>query len=389
MREVTPDELGGFSTKAVVIGPFGSSLKTSDFTDSGVPLIFVRDIRARDFSKPRAYVSEEKASDLRAHIAIPGDLVVTKMGDPPGDVAIYDGPVPAVITADCIRLRPASSYDARYLLHAFQAPHVRQQVLGITSGAAQKKVSLDRFRHRVAVPVPSLLEQRRIAGILDRASAIGIKRRQVLGQLEVLTQSIFDDMFGEDLPTAPLGELAETRLGKMLDAKRQTGEHRRPYLRNANVQWFRFELEDLLEMDFNEKDRITLALQEGDVLVCEGGQPGRSAIWRGELDECYFQKALHRVRLGDELEPEYFVRAMKKIVDSNGLKDYVTSSTIAHLTGEKFRTLPIPVPQRERQREFAERIARVKTQITSERRALAAGDALFVSLQSRAFRGEL
>lgn len=89
MREVTTAELGGSSKAALIIGPFGSSLKTSDFTDSGVPLIFVRDVRTGDFTKPRAFISEEKARELRAHIALPGDLVVTKMGDPPGDVAIY------------------------------------------------------------------------------------------------------------------------------------------------------------------------------------------------------------------------------------------------------------------------------------------------------------
>lgn len=49
-------------------------------------------------------------------------------------------------------------------------------------------------------------------------------------------------------------------------------------------------------MDFDEKDRRALRLREGDLLICEGGEPGRAAIWRGELEECYYQKALHRAR---------------------------------------------------------------------------------------------
>lgn len=370
----------------------GITFKPTDVTADGVGVMRTKNVQGTldlaDVMRVPAALVRRQAQYLQ-----PGDTLVSSANSwyAVGKACwVPELAEPLAIGGFVTALRPVSpEIDARYLYRWFTAPRTQATLRSFANKTTNiSNLNLKRTAE-LGVPLPQLSEQRRIAAILDHADALRAKRRQVLGQLEVLTQSVFDDMFGEELPTAPLGELAETRLGKMLDAKKQTGEHRRPYLRNANVQWFRFELGDLLEMDFNEKDRITLALQEGDVLVCEGGQPGRSAVWRGELDECYFQKALHRVRLGDELEPEYFARAMKKIVDSNGLKDYVTSSTIAHLTGEKFRTLPIPVPPRERQREFTERIARINTQITCERRALAAGDALFVSLQSRAFRGEL
>jgi type I restriction enzyme S subunit len=301
-------------------------------------------------------------------------------------ISILD--VDAAINQDLKALIPKRDLDTSFLAAMLRAQQAT--ILSQVSTAAHGTKKLDsRVLETIQIPFPPLAEQRRIAAILDHADALRAKRRQVLANLDALTQSMFHEMFGGDLPTAPLGDLAETRLGKMLDAKKQTGKHRRPYLRNANVQWFRFDLGDLLEMDFNEKDRITFALQPGDVLVCEGGQPGRSAIWRGELAECYFQKALHRVRLGDELEPEYFTRAMKKLVDSNGLKDYVTSSTIAHLTGEKLRTLPVPVPSLDRQREFKSRVVKIRQQEDAMRRACAATEGLFASLQSRAFRGEL
>src|SRR5437879_3136092 len=72
------------------IGPFGSSLKVSDYTDTGIPLVFVRHIRSRVFENPNShFVSEKKAKELRAHEVHPGDVLITKMGDPPGDVAGY------------------------------------------------------------------------------------------------------------------------------------------------------------------------------------------------------------------------------------------------------------------------------------------------------------
>ena len=94
----------------------------------------------------------------------------------------------------------------------------------------------------------------------------------------------------------PLREVACIQLGKMLSPKVKTGKESYPYLRNQNVQWGRFDLVDLAVMDFNARDREKFELQYGDLLICEGGEPGRCAVWRGEIKNCYYQKAIHRVR---------------------------------------------------------------------------------------------
>lgn len=339
-------------------------------------------VKAGEFQDRRPVIREWTTKPLR--MAQYDDTLVCVVGATAGKV---NQGADCAIGRSVAAVRPRSDYIDPEFLYRFLSTTVTR-LRGGSQGAAQGVITRDMIGSLV-LNLPPLPEQRRIAAILDHADALRTRRRKVLAHLDALITSIFDSLFSGDLPTASLGELAETRLGKMLDAKKQTGEHRRPYLRNANVQWFRFELEDLLEMDFTEKDRATFALLPGDVLVCEGGQPGRSAIWRGELDECYFQKALHRVRLGDELEPEYFTHAMKKIVDSNGLKDFVTSSTIAHLTGEKLRTLPIPLPDLPRQREFAARVAQIRRQTEAVTRTAATADDLFGSLEFRAFRGEL
>ena len=358
----------------------GFAFKPGDWQEDGLPIVRIQNLT--DATKPVNRTTRVVPDKFRVR---KGELLVSwsaTLG-----VFTWNRTEEALVNQHIFRVVPSDKVEQPFLRHMLSgALDSMQRHL---HGATMQHVNRGEFLS-TKIPLPPLPEQRRIAEILDHADALRAKRRQALTHLSSLTQSVFDSMFGDDLPMAPLGELAETRLGKMLDAKKQTGEHRRPYLRNANVQWFRFELEDLLEMDFTEKDRATLALLPGDVLVCEGGQPGRSAIWRGVLDECYFQKALHRVRLGDDLEPEYFTRAMKKIVDTNArLKDYVTSSTIAHLSWEKLeklRTLPIPV-----------RICRAR--VRESRKDASAGrillrtnkatNELFSSLQSRAFRGEL
>jgi len=94
---------------------------------------------------------------------------------------------------------------------------------------------------------------------------------------------------------ATIGDIAETKLGKMLDAAKNKGEPV-AYLRNVNVRWGCFDLTDLRDMRVTSDEYRELAVRDGDLFVCEGGEPGRCAVWRGGSRKLVFQKALHRVR---------------------------------------------------------------------------------------------
>ena len=127
-------------------------------------------------------------------------------------------------------------------------------------------------------------------------------------------------------------------LGKMLDSKRQTGSHSLPYLRNTDVQWDHINLHDLPTMDISvdEYDRYTV--RKGDLLVCEGGEVGRCAIWEVETGPIGFQKALHRLRPRslDRDEPRFLNYALRAACTKDAFNDGHVS-TIAHLTGDKLR----------------------------------------------------
>ena len=148
------------------------------------------------------------------------------------------------------------------------------------------------------------------------------------------------------------------QLGKMLDEKRITGAHLAPYLRNVDVRWNSINTLDLPEMDFSEEDREHYALRIGDLLVCEGGEVGRTAVWNGKLRECFFQKAIHRLRpITQKDEPRFFRYFMRMVVDRG---DFTASaaSTIQHLTVEKLRVVRYPAPPRETQRAIADYLDR-------------------------------
>lgn len=387
MHSVTPAELGGTDKSAVVIGPFGSSLKTSDFRDSGVPLIFVRDIRTGDFSKPRAFVSEEKASELKAHLALPGDLVVTKMGDPPGDVAIYDGHVPAVITADCIRLRPTDRYNPRYLLHAFRAPQVRQQVLDITSGAAQKKVSLERFRTRVAVPVPSPDEQRRIAAILDHADAIRAKRRQILVHLDALTQAVFDRMFDDrSFSVALLEGLVEIRSSLVKPDRATMGDL--PHIGPDSLTTGRGVIAGWRTIAEDGVTSGKYRFESGDVLYSKI-RPNLNKVATasfGGLCSADIYALVPRPSITNAAYVEHTLRSPRFLRYADSLSN---RANIPKLNRKQLARYALPVPPLDLQTEFADRAAAIDQMRVTVSRAASAEDDLFDSLQSRAFRGEL
>jgi type I restriction enzyme, S subunit len=168
---------------------------------------------------------------------------------------------------------------------------------------------------------------------------------------------------------ATIGEVADTQLGKMLSAKARSGNGARPYLRNKNVQWGRIDLDDLLVMDFSDEEFEKFRLRPSDLLVCEGGEVGRAAIWRGTI-ECAFQKALHRVRPRGGVLPEFLLYLLMHYAATREFERYVTGSTIAHLPQEDLRRLPVPLPPLAEQRRIVMAMEEHLSRLDSARESL-------------------
>jgi len=125
---------------------------------------------------------------------------------------------------------------------------------------------------------------------------------------------------------------------------RAGGKHPRPYLRNANVHWFEISTDDLAVMSFEPHERERYGLRSGDLLVCEGGAGvAEAAVWRGEIEECYYQKSLHRVRANAYLPVEWLMFWLRVAKVSGVFESEGNLATIPHLTGEQLRESRIPV----------------------------------------------
>lgn len=150
----------------------------------------------------------------------------------------------------------------------------------------------------------------------------------------------------------------DVQLGKMLDERKITRRFLAPYLRNTDVQWDRINVDDLPEMDFDESEQKLYALRPGDILMCEGGEIGRCAIWEGAR-RCFYQKALHRLRpTTDQDDPRYFVLVMRAAVEAGLFSSRASAATIQHLPAEKLRVVRYPAPPIAEQRCIVARVSR-------------------------------
>lgn len=142
---------------------------------------------------------------------------------------------------------------------------------------------------------------------------------------------------------AKLGDYIHSNLGKMLDQNKNKGDFQ-PYLGNSNVRWGYFDLEDLSLMKFEEHESDRYGIRKGDLIICEGGEPGRCAIWEDDVPNMKIQKALHRVRPLPGLTSEYLYYWFLYYGRTGQLDAYFTGTTIKHLTGKALSELPIKIP---------------------------------------------
>lgn len=148
-----------------------------------------------------------------------------------------------------------------------------------------------------------------------------------------------------------LSELADMCLGKMLDQRKNKGEPY-PYLANVNVQWGKINLDDLRNMRFESTEFDRYGLNKGDIVMCEGGEPGRCAIWKGQKKNMMIQKALHRIRAKSHVDSCFLYYSLLYYGLRGYFTGYFTGSAIKHLTGISLAKINIDLPSLPTQRKI-------------------------------------
>ena len=246
--------------------------------------------------------------------------------------------------------------------------------------------------------LPPLLEQQRIAAELRTESRLVDDLRVAARARRAEYEHLVQKCLAKLILTGPEGDwrevlltdVADIQLGKMLSPASKVGTRPVSYLRNANVQWDDFDLSEVFEMDFSEAEERKFQLKAGDVLVCEGGEPGRAAIWAGEIERCCYQKALHRLRpIADAVDPRFLMYRLWLGALRAEFVDRQAATTIAHLPAVRLANLKVRLPNVSEQRRIAARLREELEQIDAVGAALGAEqraiDALSSALLRRAF----
>jgi type I restriction enzyme, S subunit len=283
------------------------------------------------------------------------------------------------------------------LLDAWLVYHLRfLDLTPFVTGLTVPKLNQEMLRS-IPIPLAPLAEQQRIVAILDEAfKGIGVvmaNAERTLAKAHDLFRAILSAALtaGRDRwAYARVEEFTEVCLGKMLDKAKNRGTPR-PYLRNLNVRWLEFDLSDVLEMPFEDGEVERYTARSGDLMVCEGGYPGRAAVWTGE--PIFFQKAIHRVRCHEPQRAPWLLYFLL-MSDLNGsLKAHFTGAGIQHFTAQAFKRMKVPLPPLPEQQHLVTMLDEVFGEIAGAKaiqtRKLAALAELKQSLLARAFSSEL
>lgn len=379
----------------------GKTPSKSEQQCSGHPVLKVKDLTALGEFRGSldSFVTEGFAAKYHAKWAQAGDTVILNAAHNASHVASKAGLLGpevqgALLTGEWLVVRPTTGVDAQYVHYWLTSPTVRRKLKDSVKGIHL----YPRDVAALAIPLPELSEQRRIAAILDHADALRAKRRQVLAHLDTLTQSIYFYMFDtRRWATASLVSLARSpddiKCGPF-GTQLQVSEFRSegvPLLgiRNVNA---RFTLPPFEFLEQGTADRLTAYnLRPGDIVMTRKGTIGNCAIYPAESPPGVMHSDLLRLRVDENstnvVYLEHHLQLSRRV--SHQIAMMSPGAVMPGINVTKLKQLEVETPPLALQREFAARIGAISRLRTGTERALAAEDELFASLQSRAFRGEL
>lgn len=191
---------------------------------------------------------------------------------------------------------------------------------------------------------------------------------------------------------ADVGSISNTQLGKTLNRSKQTGDESLEYLRNVNIRWGSFDLTDLKSMDISPEEFEQFTVREGDLLLTEGGEPGRCAVWNSE-EVLGFQNALHRIRPVSNISPYFLRYQFEWLTKTEQLSHLFSGVTIKHFSQSKLRSVTIriaPIPEQKRiVAAIEEHFSRTDAAESAVQTALARLDTLRQAILTAAFSGHL
>lgn len=374
------ETLASSEPRAITDGPFGSNLARRHYTTEGPRVIRLQNIGDGEFIDNPAHISNEHYRSLQAHQVQAGDLLVASLGEVlPRACLAPDWLGPAIVKADCIRIRLDDAVDPRWILYALQRPEARTWAEAHRHGVGRPRLGLKAIR-QIPIPVPDIFEQRRILNLLeDHLSRLDAGRSEVecaAAKLAILRErTVIQALTGGaeanredarltdvgtadgDLSALPigwswsrLGDVADVVGGVTKDSKKQSDPNyvEVPYLRVANVQRGRLNLDEVTKIRVPQSKADALRLRPGDVLLNEGGDRDKLArgwVWEGQVPDCIHQNHVFRARITDpRIDPHFLSWTANTIGGRWAERNGKQSVNLASISLSMIRRMPVIVP---------------------------------------------
>ncbi len=265
------------------------------------------------------------------------------------------------------------------------------------------------------IPLPPLSEQKAIAYVLSTIREAIEKTEQVIKATKELKKSLMKHLFTygpvsledaqkvelketeiglipKDWEVVRLGEVFEIKQGKQLSSKEdKDGKELKPFLRTSNILWNRVDTTNISYMYFSSEEFERLRLKDGDILVCEGGDVGRTAVWEGQIKDCAYQNHIHRLRpINNNIVNYYFSYFMEfAITQSNKFIFDANRTTIPNLSASRLKRFLLPLPPLHIQQQIAEILKTVDDKIQAEENKKKALESLFKSMLNNLMTGRI
>lgn len=361
----------------------------------GIPVLSAQNVvdGKLNFATDRFTTATEYQSFSRRLNLKEGDVLLTIVGTI-GRSAVVEEVKPIVFQRSVAVLRPKSSlFDSRFLFHTTQSIGFRDQLRKATNQSSQAGVYLGKLE-QLQIPLLPIAEQKRIAAILDKAEELRGLRRKALEQLDAIAQSLFLEMFGDPL-TNPKGwerKFVE-QIGQVITGN--TPPRAQPELYGNAIEWIK---SDNINTPHNYLTKASEGLSEigkaiartvppSSILVtCIAGTPdciGNAAIADREVA---FNQQINALipQIGDF---RFFYTQI--LVNKRLIQEASTSSMKGMVSKSRFEEIQLIFPPADMQQAFGVLFDKIEQLKATHQESLAQLDALFASLQHRAFRGEL
>lgn len=368
-RLVTLNDLQADEPRAITDGPFGSNLTSAHYTDSGPRVVRLQNIGDGVFHDLPAHISEEHFQALQAHEVLPGDLLVASLGETLPRACLAPASLgPAIVKADCIRVRLSPMVDSRWVMYAMQRPEVRKWADERRHGVGRPRLGLKVIR-QIPIPLPSLDEQRRIVEILEdhlsrlNAADSYLATASARGSTIATSALMVDEMVASS-PKIALRSLLAAPLSNGRSVPTSDGGF--PVLRLTALKGDRVDLSERKAGAWTVDEARPFLVQQGDFMVARGNGSlrlvGRGALVRDQPDPVAYPDTLIRLRvdqsrlLSDFLSAVWNSPFVRRQIESMAR----TTAGIYKVNQKHLESIVLPVPDRDRQAQVCARLDQIK-----------------------------